>query len=157
MFRIISLIVFAALTGCTTINPEVHPQKSATEIEWEQRLQAVRAMQAQPVSSPADTLAADRGITPAQREQQVAMAKDAAAWINSDPRTRVTTLGPRLSAYGEGYEAVARCKVDVARVAPQYDRKCYDLLPADKRELIYAADQKMPRRVADVRFIIIRN
>lgn len=141
--RTFSLFVASALlTGCAgpTLREQVYAHLEANARAYS--VPAVQLAQGLP----------DNG-RPAQARQD--MQNDAAvarAWVQGDRSKRVTTAGPVLSAYGavgaSGYTEVSRCTIDVSLVInnsetrDRFVRMCYDLLPVDKRNLIYQTDIK---------------
>lgn len=139
-FRIASLCGLALLTGCT--GPTLQ-QVTRQHLEESAKRYSIPAPQAV-----TGNYAYGRSEE-AQRIMQDIAAK-AREWVHGDRSKRVTTDGPVLSAYGvEGassYEDVIRCALDVAFVVndsatrERFDRRCYDLLPANHRAMIYKTD-----------------
>lgn len=141
-----SALGFALLTGCA--GPSLH-ERSYQYLEASAKAYSVPPVQyGQGVP--------DNGRAAHAREDMRKDTHEARAWVNSDRRTRVTTAGPVLSAYGvvgaSGYTDVSRCTIDVSLVVNdeqlrrKFVRMCYDLLPAKDRELIYRTDESLVTR-----------
>jgi len=136
--RTVSLFVASALlTGCAgpTLREQVYAHLEANARAYS--VPAVQLAQGLP----------DNGRLSQAREDMRNDAAVAREWIHGDRTKRVTTAGPVLSAYGavgaSGYTEVARCTIDVSLVVSdsktrdKFVQMCYDLLPAQHRELIY--------------------
>ncbi len=149
--KISTLALALVVAGCTTANPVVVEQhRAAVKLQFQEARESAQRAVAYKNSlqgSPVDTLYADHRISPELHAQQVQVSQHAAGWINTDPRTRITSTGPDLGAYGNSYGDVSMCKVDVAlavqdsETAKRFKKQCYDLLPVKHRAQLYQLDQ----------------
>lgn len=152
--RTVSLFVASALlTGCAgpTLREQVYAHLEANARAYS--VPAVQIVQGLP----------DNGRPAQGREDMRNDAAVARAWVQGDRSKRVTTAGPVLEAYGpvgaSGYTEVSRCAVDVALAVRDIaardvsTRRCYELLPENKRDLIRKADEStfVPGKVIEIR------